>query len=325
VEELQDVIRVRNRRTFIELFLNKKFDWDGKMRFGFNPVGTVTGRSSASSCPFYTGLNPQQTPRSHGDPHRIWNDFRSILLADDGCSLVAGDLAQAEARDVTFLCNDMIEKGMYKEGKSVHIRNAMICSGLPEEECGKRGWAYDLGKMSKHQYNYMGGPILFHRRVIKDYGKAERPLPEGFSVKMVKDMFSRFDTHAPLVKQVYHVDVKHQIKRNRMLYNPFGRRRFMMEAYGDELFRSGYATIPQSTVVDIIHRAMKWENLPSDLPKDAYLILQVHDYLVVHCKDADIEEVKSVMKKWMEVGIMIHGDEMIIPVEFEVGKNFGEV
>ena len=322
MEELKDVIKVRNRRTFLELFLNKEFDWDGRLRYGFNPVGTITGRSSASASAFYTGLNPQQTPRSHGDPHMVWNDFQGAFLAEEGCSFVAADLAQAEARDVAFLCNDLVEKEMYANNQSVHIRNAMICSGLPAEECGKGSWAYDLGKMSKHQYNYSGGPIQFHRRVIKEYGKSETPLPEGFSVKMIKEIFAKFDRHTPLVKQVYHVDVKHQIKLNRMLFNPFGRRRFFMDSYGDELFRSAYATTPQSTVVDIIHRAMKWENIPANIPQHKlnYMILQKHDELVVHCRDEDILEVKKVMKEWMEVGIMIHGDEMVIPVEFSVSK-----
>ena len=96
-------------------------------------------------------------------------------------------------------------------------------------------------------------------------------------------------------------------------------------SWTDELFRSGHATVPQATVVDIVHRAM-YSILP-ELPNDFYLVFQAHDGYGVQCPDNEvaIEEAKRLMKKWTEVDILINGDVMRIPVEFKVGKNLGVV
>lgn len=323
LEELIDVIKVRNRRTFLELFLSKEMDADGRMRSGYNVAGTVTGRSSSSECSFGTGLNIQQTPRPGGEPDRIWKHFREVFVADEGKVFVAGDLAQAEARVVAWMCGDDTEKGMYARGESVHIRNAMICTDQPIEECGKDTEAYNLGKLSKHGYGYDMGPVQLFREVIKNYGRAERPLPKGFNSTTCKRILERFDERTPLVKEIFHTYIRGEIKRCRALYNPFGRRRLMMQQWGDILFRSGYATIPQATVVDIIHRAMY--HIYPELPNGCDLVAQVHDSLIVQCSPEQVEEIKALMRKWMEVDILINGDVMRIPVEFKVGVNLGEV
>ncbi len=333
VGELQDVIKVRNRRTFIELFLNKHWDSDGRIRYSYNPAGTVTGRSSASECPFGTGLNPQQTPRPGGEPDRIWKHFREVFVVDDpNWVFLQGDLAQAEARVVTFLCNDKIEKEMYERGESVHIRNASICTGEPRELCAKGTEAYNLGKASKHAYNYGIGPVQLYREIIKNYGRAERTLPNGFGVAMCKQILRRFDEGTPLVKRAFQSYIEQELHRSRTLYNPFGRRRVSTEIWGQGLFRSGYSTIPQSTVVDIIHRAMfHIHDILEELVREreleygTRLVWQVHDSLIVHCLKSQVNRVRDIMREWMQVSIKINGDTMIIPVEFKEGKNLGEV
>ena len=75
--------------------------------------------------------------------------------------------------------------------------------------------------------------------------------------------------------------------------------------------------------MDIIHRAM-YHILP-ELPNDCDLVAQVHDSLIIQCFKEQVEEVKKLMRKWMEVDILINGDVMRIPVEFKVGVNLGEV
>ena len=330
---LQDVIYVRNRRTFLDLFLSKRWDKDGRIRYSFNVAGTVTGRSSASDCPFGTGLNPQQSPRPGGEPDRPWKHFREVFVVDgEDWTFLQGDLAQADARVVTFLCDDRIEKGMYVKGESVHIRSAMICTGKSEEECAKGTGAYDLGKASKHGYSYGEGPIRLFRQIIKELGRMEQPLPEGFNVAMCKQILKRFDEGTPLVKRVFHDYIEHELRRGRIIYNPFGRRRVFTEMWGQALFRSGYSTIPQGTVAEIIHRAMF--HIHDEILRRIYttmlrlgtrLVWQVHDSLIVHCLKTQVEQLKVLMKEWMEVPIKINGDVMIIPVEFKEGKNLGEV
>jgi len=323
------VLKIRNRRTFEENYIQSpirktrqpRLSDDGYVRCAYNPAGTVTGRSSSSFNAFGRGHSFHTIPRP-STPMTAMKEYGSCMVATPGRIFVSADLSQAEARVVCYLCDDKEEKKLYAAGESVHKRNAAICMQLPIVLCAKGTTAYDMGKRSKHAYNYGIGPIQLYREIIKEYGRAEMELPAGFSSTMCKKILARFDEHTPLVRQMQ-AEVKAIVSRNRVLYSPFGRRRIFMEQYGDELFRSANSTIPQATVVDIVHRAMYL----LQLPEDVYLVAQKHDSLTVNCKETDtsIEATKAALKKAMEVSIIINGDTMVIPVEFKVGKNFMEL
>jgi DNA polymerase-1 len=65
---------------------------DGKIRFTLGIAGTKTGRFNSNRTPWDTGCNAQNLPK----------EFRAVVVADPGKTLVQVDLSQAELRVVAW-------------------------------------------------------------------------------------------------------------------------------------------------------------------------------------------------------------------------------
>jgi hypothetical protein len=142
----------------------------------------------------------------------------------------------------------------------------------------------------------------------------------GINEKKAKGIMALFDRTFPNIRGVFHVETQNQLRKNRTLTNPFGRRRVFLGRWGGDLFREAYAFIPQSTVGDIINRC--GIRLRECLPTGAKIRLQVHDELVISCKREQVEEVANLFKREVEQPVRIKGEDLVIPIELGVGKNW---
>jgi DNA polymerase I-like protein with 3'-5' exonuclease and polymerase domains len=126
----------------------------------------------------------------------------------------------------------------------------------------------------------------------------------------------------PNIKSVFQAEIEQQLRSNRTLTNPFGRRRIFYDRWGDDLLRDGYAYIPQSTTADYINAPLP--DIESNLPKSASLLLQVHDEICLECDPKDVSECASILKKYIEVPILVGTEEMTIPLDISVGPNWAD-
>ena len=76
----------------------------------------------------------------------------------------------------------------------------------------------------------------------------------------------------------------------------------------------------QGTAADMMKIAMI--NLHDKLPKDAKLILQIHDELIVECNNDDASAVAKLMKQEME---NVHKFSVPIVVEVRQGYSWGDL
>jgi DNA polymerase-1 len=76
----------------------------------------------------------------------------------------------------------------------------------------------------------------------------------------------------------------------------------------------------QGTAADMMKIAMI--NLCKKLPKDAKLILQIHDELIVECNEEQAPAVTKIMKQEME---NVHKFSVPIVVEVRQGSSWGEL
>src|ERR1043166_8931772 len=93
------VLKIRQRRDFVERYLAATVDSDGRMRCSFDITGTRTGRLSSRKSIYGSGTNLQNIPARKPEGEAI----RRMFVADSGMVFVYRDLSQAEARIVAYL------------------------------------------------------------------------------------------------------------------------------------------------------------------------------------------------------------------------------
>ena len=122
--------------------------------------------------------------------------------------------------------------------------------------------------------------------------------------------------------------VQAQLRKDRTLTNPLGRKRRFLDRMGDELFKEAYSHIPQSTVADIINsRGLLpiWQE--KSLFKPFILTNQEHDSLWIQAPlDLGWSEIAgrvNVILGWIEQPLEWRGREFTIPMGVKVGRTVG--
>jgi uracil-DNA glycosylase family 4 len=301
-----------------------KLDPDNRCRTVYNVGKVETGRLSSSKVPATnTGANLQN--QAQGEViEGCGFGIRSIFLPDkDEDVFLERDLAGADARIVAFISQDPGLINIFHSGRNIHISNAAIFYGKSYEEFKAardkhEPWAETMYKNAKqigHASNYAMG--LMHLMEMLGCTKAE--------AQRVQNLYYNNYIGIP----AWHDSVKAQLRKNRTLITPLGRRRTFFGRWDEKsgsLFKEAYAYVPQSTVADIIHigflqlyKALEETGLRD---KGVRCALNIHDSLVLNVPRRLLDDVIPLSRKCMEVPITFpHGVE-IIPTEAKMGKDW---
>lgn len=297
-------------------YLDVTLDTDNRLRCSFNPVGTESGRLSSSETIFGTGTNMQNLPM----------EFRKYLIADDDTMLYNIDLSQAENRVVSYISPEPNMINAFESNIDLHKQTAGLIFGKHWKEVSDEAGSSNIGggafserfwgKKANHGLNYDLGYKTF--AFLYEISEAD-----------AKFIVERYHKAYPGVRQ-YHAWIRHQLSKNRTLENLFGRKRLFLERWGDELFKSAYSFIPQSSVAEIINRkGILYIYYNQSLFKPVDLLLQVHDniYFQMNYKKYSWEEqAKCLMliKESLESKLTWHGSSFSIPISLEVGINLNK-
>jgi DNA polymerase-1 len=157
------------------------------------------------------------------------------------------------------------------------------------------------------------------------YGLGPNHLAEmlGVSVAKGKELRALFFKSCPAILD-YQAWVREQLEKTRTLVTPFNRRRTFLGRMSEDLFRKGYAFLPQSTCVDYINRGLV--RLDLQLKDKAQALLQVHDAIILGVKQESEGEVLDLIVKELAVPVLIRGEKLVIPVEIKRSeKSWGEM
>ncbi len=282
LEELRDVHpcieKLLSYRTLTKLKstycdgLLDKISADGRVRSTFNQTETRTGRISSLE------PNLQNIPVRTDEGKKL----RKFFKAPDGYVLCDADYSQIELRVLAHIAEDENMINAFATGTDIHTATASVAFGLPIDmitpQLRSRAKAVNFGIV------YGIGAFS----LAKDIGVTRKEADN--LIKSYLAAYSGVDR--------YMNSVIEKAKADGYIVTLFGRRRplpelassnGMLRAFGERVARN--API-QGTAADIIKIAMirvsrrlKSENL------DARLILQVHDELIVECK----EEIKEIV------------------------------
>lgn len=293
------ILEYRRKRILITTFLDVKLR-DNRVFTNYNLAGTVTGRLASGKTIEGLGGNLQNIPRG---------DFRRIFVADPNHVLIKADLSQAEYRCLIWIARieRVIKQFTTNPEFSIHKWNAAEnIYRVPYDQITPE--MYSKGKSGTYGANY-GIEAL---KVSRMY---------NMNINEAKMILNNYHESVPEIKGVFQQEIRDKLKKDRTLVNPLGRRRIFYDRLDESMFRAAYSFMCQSLVADIITDALV------ELDELGYeIVLQVHDELVVHCKDNPqvIDSTVLAMRHAMERPIKINGvdEPLCIPVEVKIGKNW---
>lgn len=334
------VQEIRGLEKLYSTYLNMEFDEDGRMRGSYNPRGTKFGRLSSSKTIFGTGMNFQNLPQ----------EFKKFLIPDPGYAFIEVDKRQAEWVVVAYCSGDANMISAIREGTDVHLHTASLMFGvdpdivrfdskiighstsadiieeLRESEPLLRKYAMNFprtmsarqcGKKSNHGLNYDEGPNGF--ALINEMEIAE-----------AKRIHSLYHSIYPGIR-VWYESVKRQLQKDRSLTNCFGRKVRFMGGWNDQLWKSAYSMLPQSTVVDSLNMGMveiyndTWITRKINLD----ILAQVHDSILMQLPIKHLQDKQTFEKLFKSIEektspeMNYNGQSFKIASDFKIGLNWG--
>lgn len=332
---LTDILMVRRVRKTLGTYLDAKPDYDGRMRTSYKIVGTETGRSSTTLLkapvrPHKIGL-AFQTMTKHGDTGA---DLRSQFVADPGYVFIEIDSSQAEARVVALLGNDTELLKLFNTTDVHKLTSSMIFNVAVDKVTKELRF---VGKTTRHAGNYDMGKKRLMTIVNTDAKKFHIDIQiSEWRAGQILDAFHAF---SPKIRQVFHLEIVQALRDNdRVLVNPFGRRRQFFGRFDHELEKEAYAQIPQSTVADNTKRALlqirdKTANdvrIWGKFSRTTGLCVEAHDALVALVRETEIDNYLEIAIPAFEAPIdfsqcTLSRGELVIPSEAKVGHNYKDL
>jgi uracil-DNA glycosylase family 4 len=292
---------------FYSTYALMKVDIDGRIRCEYKQFGvqSAPGRLSSSQTMWGSGMNLQNQPQ------RAYPMF----IADKDYMFSYFDLSQAEARVVAYQWQvqgliENFEKAKEDESFDVHRGNAariFKCdyNDIPAYDRDNKGQptARFLGKRCVHGLNYrMLAPKLAEVCDI--------------DIRQAEEAWNSYHRAFPEIQRAWKRIIK-DVKEDRVLFSPLGRRLIFLNRVTEDDLDSVVAFIPQSTVGDKVSSCIYLCHDDPEWPKDARMALNIHDALIAIHRVEDMETVQRVMKRHAEAPITIRGHQVIIPAELK--------
>lgn len=131
--------------------------------------------------------------------------------------------------------------------------------------------------------------------------------------------------------QLWYEAIKRQLQKDRSLTNCFGRKVRFMNLWCDDLFKSAYSMLPQSTVVDSLNMGMVDIYADDDITKvmNVDVLAQVHDSILMQVPISVLENEQSFnalfdkVTKYTSPGMNYNGRDFTIASDFKAGLNWG--
>ncbi len=273
-----------------------------RVHTSYHQAVAATGRLSSSD------PNLQNIPIRSAEGRQI----RQAFIAADGYQLVAADYSQIELRLMAHLSQDTRLLEAFRQGEDVHKATAAEVFGVPLDEV-----THDQRRNAKAiNFGLLYGMSAF--------GLAKQINASRSEAQSYIDLyFSRYTGVKRYMEQTRHV-----AGDNGFVETLFGRKLPVRDIHSKNptlrqaAERAAINAPLQGSAADIIKRAMI--AVDAELKQqqfDAYLLLQVHDELVLEVRSEQVPAVSAMLKKAM-CGVA----ELSVPllVDVGVGMNWDE-
>jgi DNA polymerase-1 len=282
------------KSTYVDS-LPRLVDAQGRIHTTLNQTVAATGRLSSSD------PNLQNIPIRTEDGARI----RQAFVAAPGNVLISADYNQIELRVLAHLSQDAALSDAFRQGHDIHAATAAEVFGVPLGEVtpGMRR----ASKVINYGIVYGMGAV----RLARELGISRQE-----AVQYIDRYFSRYAG----VRRFYEEMLEHA-RRHGYVATLHGRRRYLPDIHSDHGGRRQFAeriatnTPIQGSAADIIKIAMvrlaaalRMEGL------EAAMILQIHDELLVECREGELNPALMMIRDAMEGAA-----DLAVPVVVDIG------
>lgn len=334
---LQHAIKVRSLETR-QRMLGISADRDGRIRCGYNIVGSETGRITCYTSPTGSGYNLQTIPKYD----------RDLFLADEGYWMFQCDLSGADGWTVaaySAMLGDrtMLDDYLYglKPAKILVLALQGYNVDFNDREALKKAckevdsddWNYFAMKRVQHGCSYVEGPITVSDSILTDSEGALFLEPSR-----CKDLRDNFFFRRYRGVKTWHEWMDRKIRERPLLMNASGSVRNFF-GRKEELLPKALAQEPQHNTTYATKLALYklWTDRENrtyrkapDTGKthEAFRIEPlhtVHDSLVGQFRKEDTEWAVGKIKSYFANPINIAGQQVTIPFEGSYGKSWGDL
>jgi DNA polymerase-1 len=297
ISQYREVTKLKN--TYIDI-LPKMVDKNSRIHTTYNITIAPTGRLSS------VDPNLQAIPVRTDLGRRI----RTAFVAEKGNRLVSVDYSQQELRLAAVLSGDDGMIDAFNKDEDIHVQTAALVFGVKPEDVTKQqryaAKAFNFGII------YGQGPHGLSASSGLEYGQAREFIAKYFEVR-------------PKLKEFLD-SLREQAKDQGYVETIMGRRRptpdvqspnFVVREAG---LRAAINMPMQGSAADIMKLAMV--KIAEKLPKEAKILLQVHDSLIVEVSKEKAEAIGEIMKQTMETVIEL---PVKLRADISIGKNWGEL
>jgi len=267
----------------------------GRIHTSFNQAVTSTGRLSSSD------------PNLQNIPIRteLGRKIRQAFIADPGYCLLSADYSQVELRIMAHISGDPVLTEAFERGEDIHTSTASlifnVLPGLVSPEQRRQAKIINFGVM---------------------YGMGAHSLSEqlGIGFTEAREYISNyFATHSGV--QAYIERIVREAETKGYVTTLMDRKRYLPDIHSENrgvaefAKRTAINTPIQGSAADLIKLSMI--HLSRRLAKErlkAYMILQVHDELVLEVPVDEIDKVQPLVKEVMENAM-----KLSVPLVVETG------
>lgn len=319
---------LKGKHPFLDLYLEYKtltkllnsyvlpawslIEEDGRIRPSFG--NAKTGRLTCHKPSF------QNLPRVSKKHPEL--NYRSIVRAMDGCSLLALDYSGQELRLLGIVAKDPVIIGAFLKGLDLHLLTANRCFNLnlTDRQMTEGTSEFEKAKKTYEEQRYKAKnganfPIIYGTTA---YGVSWR---QGVSVKEAKRWIDSFFELYPNVKSAMD-DTKRELQEKGFVTTLFGRRRrfpgyeLLNEKEKARCLRQAFNCKVQGTAADQVKIAM------AKIHQTGYsIILAVHDEVLIEHPSEHAQEAGKAVQELMENAV-----SFCIPfkVDFKIAENYGK-
>ena len=273
---------------------------DGRIHTTYNQALTVTGRLSSSN------PNLQNIPIRTEEGNKIRSAF--CAMDKENSIILSADYSQIELRLLAHVSEDEHLINAFNSGEDIHTMTASKVFGVDPK---------DVTKEMRRRAKAVNFGIVYGQ---SKYGLAKNL---GISNNEAQEFIDKYFETYPKVKEYMNSKIEF-VTEHGYVETIFGRKRYL----ASELMSSNYqirefaqrAAINQplqGTAADLIKMAMiRVEKELEEKQLKAKMIMQVHDELVFELPKNELELVKNIVHKCMELG-----QPLKVPLEIDI--NYG--